>query len=353
LGLYGRKALLQASVRDCERFAPPEAETALKKASHTGDVSSRLARLREQVFGPRGRAALARAINLSPSTYNYYEKGRQPPADVLARVAEATGADLTWLLTGRGEPYPEPAAGGDTLLSPPAEKAFDRFDRHIPQHRSTPAARNAFRSLLADIEASAPSPERLWQPAAFTPTPTSIPILGRTAAGIPACWDAWFADEEQADTLGALLEAVESAPASRRLAEVTAPDPQVEAARPVDPTAELIQLASPSPEGVAEFLNVPGLGQVEPGTFALRVDGESMAPRIRDGDIVVSHRGAAPLPGHTAIVRRRGRIGVTVKLWRPEADRVHLIPIHASHDPDVFPLVEVVWACRVLWLVRL
>jgi len=315
---------------------------------------SRLRWLREQVFGPRGRAALARALGVSPSTYNYYEKGRQPPSDLLARAAEVTGADLTWLLTGRGVAFPErPTAGGDRVLSHPAEEAFARFAGCLPDVPTAPAARTALRSLLLGIEEAAPSPDHLWQPAVFAPTPTAIPLLGRTAAGLSASWDAWFTGNAQEDVLETLLASIESVAASRRPALVAAPDPQVEATRPADPTAELIQLAVPTPDGVTEFLNMPGLGHVEPGTFALRVDGESMAPRIRDGDIVVSRRGAKPLPGHTAIVKQRGRIGVTVKLWRPEGNRVHLIPIHESYDPDVLPVRQVVWACRVLWLVRL
>lgn len=316
-------------------------------------LSDRLARLRETVFGPRGRAAFARALGVSPSTYNYYEKGRQPPADLLARAAKVTGADLAWLLTGRGEPFPEtPDEGGDTTLSHPAREVVARFVRTLGA-ASSPPARAALEALVRDVETAAPSGARLWQRSAFAPGADTIPILGRTAAGFPAEWDAWFAGESQADVLEALLARVEAGEAHRRAASVTAPDPQVASAAPADPTAEIIQLSVPTAEGVAEFLRLPGLGRVDAGTFALRVDGDSMAPRIRDGDIVVGRRDAAPRQGHTAIARLRGHIGVTVKLWRSEADRVHLVPINEAHDPGVFPRDVVLWACRVLWLVRL
>jgi len=330
--------------RSIEPMAGAQRETAL---------SARLKRLRESVYGPRGRAAFARDLGVSPSTYNYYEKGRPPPADLLGRAAEVTGADLTWLLTGRGNPFPEPAEdGGDITLSHPAREVVERFARALGEAPSPPA-RAAMAALLRQIEAAAPAGVALWHRTAFSPGENAIPILGRTAAGLPAEWDAWFAGESQTDVLEALLARLETCPAHRRAASVAAPDPQVESAAPADPMAEIIQLPAPTAEGVTEFLRLPGLGPLDPGTFALRVDGNSMAPRIRDGDIVVARRDAPPREGHTAVARIRGHIGVTVKLWRTEGDRVHLVPINDACDPGVFPRDLILWACRVLWLVRL
>jgi transcriptional regulator with XRE-family HTH domain len=61
-----------------------------------------LKQVRIQVCGPRGQSHFAALLALSPSTYNYYEKGRIPPVDVLDRAARVTGAPLLWLI--RGEP---------------------------------------------------------------------------------------------------------------------------------------------------------------------------------------------------------------------------------------------------------
>lgn len=315
-------------------------------------ISARLADLRRQVFGERGRAAFARALGVSPSTYNYYEKGRPPPADLLARAAEVTGADLGWLLTGRGEAFPAQAETAcDTQLSQPARSILERF---APGGAAAPeaAARAAMRALLRQMESTTAAWAETWQPHRFEPTPTSIPILGRTAAGLSAAWDAFFAGKEESDVLERLIRQVEGADGRRRPGHLSAADPHGEPAQPRDTTAFVTQLAAPTPDGVIEFLDVPGLGAVEPGTFALRVDGDSMAPRLRDGDLVVSHRRAEPEPGCTAIVRLRERIGVTVKLWRPEGDRVHLIPINEAYDPHVWLRSDMLWACRVLWLVR-
>ena len=69
---------------------------------NTAAICERLKQVRIRVCGPRGQSHFAALLNLSPSTYNYYEKGRIPPVDVLDRAAKVTGAPLLWLI--RGEP---------------------------------------------------------------------------------------------------------------------------------------------------------------------------------------------------------------------------------------------------------
>src|SRR2546423_4676897 len=71
-------------------------------ALNTAAICERLKQVRVQVCGPRGQSHFAALLQLSPSTYNYYEKGRVPPVDVLDRAARVTGSPLLWLI--RGEP---------------------------------------------------------------------------------------------------------------------------------------------------------------------------------------------------------------------------------------------------------
>jgi len=312
-------------------------------------ICGRVADLRRTCFGPRGRAAFARALNVSPSTYNYYEKGRQPPADLLARAAAVTGASLEWLMTGAGEPFPSSAEkAGDNTLSQGAREVLAR----LQAPGGAAGARSALREILATVQEKFPPREAAWRPSAPEVKAGAIPILGRTAAGLLAKWDDCFAEEESADALDHLLASVDAKAGRQRGAAVAAADPQDDSSRPADATAMLIQLSEPTPEGILEFLQLPGLA-VGPGAFALRVDGDSMAPRILDGDIIVCRRGVEPQPGQTAVVKVRGRVGVTVKLWRPEGDFVHLIPINESYEPGRALRVDILWACRCLWVVRL
>lgn len=65
-------------------------------------ICERLKQVRVQVCGARGQSHFAALLQLSPSTYNYYEKGRIPPVDVLDRASRITNVPLLWLI--RGEP---------------------------------------------------------------------------------------------------------------------------------------------------------------------------------------------------------------------------------------------------------
>ncbi|MCJ7776736.1 MAG: helix-turn-helix domain-containing protein, partial [Sedimentisphaerales bacterium] len=64
-------------------------------------IIQRVRKLREQFSGPRGKSVFAQALAISPSTYNYYERDRVPPIEVLLKICEVTGANIEWLLTGR------------------------------------------------------------------------------------------------------------------------------------------------------------------------------------------------------------------------------------------------------------
>jgi transcriptional regulator with XRE-family HTH domain len=339
------------------------------KAKH--GLSGRLVSLRETVFGPRGRAAFARALGVSPSTYNYYEKGRAPPADLLARAAQVTGADLGWLMTGSGEPFPiGPPKGADRRVSHPAEEILARLAAALgatdlrgkdaqplpggsEQRNRLPAALEALRSILAAAEQAFPPAKETWQSLGGPIPPTAIPVVGRTAAGVLVPWEKFFAAGEDPQVLDRLIRQVEGRAARRRGGELQEADPGGKMDRPPGAAAALIQLSEPTPEGIVEYLDLPGLAPIGPGAFALRVDGDSMAPRIRDGDLVVCRCGVGPQPGQTAVVRVRGRVGVTVKLWRPEGNAVHLIPINESHEPSRALRSDILWACRVLWVVRI
>ena len=71
-------------------------------ASSATAICERLKQVRVHVCGQRGQSHFAALLQLSPSTYNYYEKGRIPPVDVLDRASRMTEAPLLWLI--RGEP---------------------------------------------------------------------------------------------------------------------------------------------------------------------------------------------------------------------------------------------------------
>jgi len=63
-------------------------------------IIERVIQLRTQHFGKRGKSIFARELGISPSTYNYYEQDRVPPADILLKMSKATGVGLGWLIAG-------------------------------------------------------------------------------------------------------------------------------------------------------------------------------------------------------------------------------------------------------------
>jgi len=237
-------------------------------------------------------------------------------------------------------------------LSQQADLILDRFS-HLTAGAPDAAAHAALKGLLERIEKTLPPTRLTWHPSAIAVRPTQIPILGRTAAGILAPWDQFFAGHKDPDELGRLLEAVEGSAGRQRPGHLAAADPQNESQTAGDVTATLVQLSEPTADGIVEFVDLGSLGPQPAGTFALRVDGDSMMPRIQNGDLVVGRRNVPPEPGRTAIVQVRGQIGVTVKLWRPDGNDIHLVPVNEAYEPMRLQQDDVVWACRVLWVVRL
>ncbi len=57
-------------------------------------IIERIRSLREQYAGRRGKSKFARVLDISPSTYNYYENNRIPPIEILLKICEVTaGSD--------------------------------------------------------------------------------------------------------------------------------------------------------------------------------------------------------------------------------------------------------------------
>lgn len=245
-------------------------------------ICARMRTVRTATFGRRGRSAMARVLGIRPSTYQAYERDRTPPAELLAKAAAATGADLVWLITGAG---------------------------------SGPSAVDA---------SSVPM----------------IPIVGSTAAG-PARF--WPEDAETGPAADALLE--------RKLADAGAAARRNGAVAEGGPVA-LVALDKPTAEGVWEFLDAPTLATRRPRAVAWRIDGDSMDPRYRDGDLVVTDPAESVKPGQAAVCRLRRQVGVTCKLVRPEGDAVRLVPVNEAVASLSVPVGDVVWMQPVVAAVR-
>jgi len=342
------------------------------KKSSIPEICQRICQVRLEVAGPRGKASFAKRLGLSASTYAYYESTRVPPADVLVRIAETAGVDLCWLLTGHAG---QPGVGADRpivqraakLLAehPNAASALSAFLEILAEGLSFPAKPPAEPDRVAradrapaphaDTEAEAqqtPAPQPGKMPAAPDDQPGEdagshwIPILGRSAAGVPQFWDEADASAG-VTTLGELIERHCGCPDRLGRSAVA-----TEADHPGQEIVQIVTLRGQGGAEIVEFLDAPAIKSRYPDAFAVRIDGESMSPDIRHGDLVVVSLSGGAANGQPAVVQLAGQIGVTCKLFRRAGATVHLVGINDQYAPQSFPAGQVVWAFRVVARVR-
>ena len=182
--------------------------------------------------------------------------------------------------------------------------------------------------------------------------PGWIPVLGRTAAGIVHFWDQTFLPEpKQAVTqledlvkkhMGkAIINSVDGKVSIDLQARVLVDGLKKQ-------KANLIQVSGPEQEQIVEFVQCEEIHKLFPDSFALQIDGDSMSPRINDGDIVILSPSVPAAEGHIAVARLANQIGVTCKLIRSTETGVHLIPINERYETKVVAKKDLLWALAVL-----
>ncbi|MBN1796411.1 MAG: helix-turn-helix domain-containing protein [Sedimentisphaerales bacterium] len=305
----------------------------------------RIVELRTSFSGPRGKSEFARALGISPSTYSYYEQDRIPPVETLLNICELTGADLYWLLTGKSQTQKDKsqAEGGYS-------KVLNEVRLLLEEHPETGDALEAFVELLREKCAS--------ETKAITTKSKSerdrgwIPVLGRTAAGIVHCWGQELMPEpSQAVTeLDSLVKKHTGKDIiSANEAPVTV-DLQIEnlTANLSREQVNLVRVKGEQQNEIFEFIDCRQICEAFGDSFALHIDGDSMSPRINDGDIVIVSPSVPASNGQIAIAKIRDQIGVTCKLIRCTEQAVHLIPINEKYETKIAGKDELLWALAVL-----
>lgn len=303
----------------------------------------RIKLLRTQYAGSRGKSRFAQALGISPSTYNYYESARVPPIDILLKICRITGADLEWLLTGQGRKKGI-APGKNSVL-------LQELDELFASNPDLAEPAMAFLELLCekkgietrlrpDVSPSAPD------------RPGWIPVIGRTAAGLVHFWEQTSLPESR-QAVTELDELVKKHIGRDIIRSVDgAVSIDLRAAELLDGIktrqASLIQVRGTEQEQIVEFVQCEQIQKLFPDSFALQIDGDSMSPRINDGDIVVLSPSIPAAQGHIAVARLVDQIGVTCKLIRTTQTGVHLIPINERYETKIVPKKDLLWALAVL-----
>ena len=299
--------------------------------------------LREQCAGSRGKSKFARALGISPSIYNYYETNRVAPIEILLKICELTGADLQWLLAGR--------TTTKTIAFGPNTTILQKLDDLLTNSPELAEAIFAFLELLREKK----SVEKEFQsktPASEPNRPGWIPVLGRTAAGMVHFWDQTVLPKPK-QAITELDELVKKHIGKAIIDSVdTTVSIDLQARALVNgikgAEANLIQVSGQDDEQVVEFVECQEIYKLFPDSFALHVDGESMSPRINDGDIVILSASVPAAQGQIGIARVANQIGVTCKLIRSTESQVHLIPINERYETKVVGKKDLLWALAVL-----
>lgn len=311
-------------------------------------VIERIIQLRHSHSGARGMSKFAKAIGLKSSTYCYYEHGRLPKIPVLLKICEVTGADMHWLLTGE--------ASCRTTAPAQHSELDGKISALLAQSPASEAPILAFVDLLASKLAGSDisTPSFATSKASH---PGWIPILGRTAAGTVHFWQQTTLPS--AETAVTQLDSLVQKYTDKAIAKTLDGQMDIDLrAKPLleipkDAAANLVQITPAGEDDVVQFIESEPIRRLFRDSFALEVDGDSMAPRIDDGDIIVLSPSVPAVEGHVAVVRLGGQIGVTCKIIRTVGEQVHLIPINEKYETKIVSKKDLCWSLAVLCHIKI
>ncbi|MCL4190085.1 MAG: helix-turn-helix transcriptional regulator [Rhodobacteraceae bacterium] len=97
-----------------------------------------------------------------------------------------------------------------------------------------------------------------------------------------------------------------------------------------------------------EEIGLPAAGSGE-NAYALQVQGDSMLPLYRDGDILIVEPGARVRKGDRIVAKTvTGEVMAKV-LANRTAQHVELVSLNPDHPDRLIPAAEIVWLARIVW----
>lgn len=98
-----------------------------------------------------------------------------------------------------------------------------------------------------------------------------------------------------------------------------------------------------------DVVDFPAQPSDRPGVYALEVQGDSMLPLYRDGDILIVEPGAQIRRGDRVVVRSREGEVMAKVLNRQSPRSVELISLNPAHANRSFDVSEIDWIARIIW----
>ncbi|MCM2401159.1 helix-turn-helix transcriptional regulator [Rhizobium sp. S153] len=97
---------------------------------------------------------------------------------------------------------------------------------------------------------------------------------------------------------------------------------------------------------LVEFPATPGL---KAGVYALEVQGDSMKPLYRDGDVLIVEPGAQVRRGDRVVVKTREGEVMAKVLARQSAKAIELVSLNPEHPSRNLDMADVEWIARIIW----
>ncbi|CDZ49421.1 S24 family peptidase [Neorhizobium galegae] len=85
------------------------------------------------------------------------------------------------------------------------------------------------------------------------------------------------------------------------------------------------------------------------GVYALEVQGESMMPLYRDGDVLIVEPGAQVRRGDRVVLKTKEGEVMAKVLARQSSRTVELLSLNPEHPNRTFDLSDVEWIARIIW----
>jgi phage repressor protein C with HTH and peptisase S24 domain len=97
---------------------------------------------------------------------------------------------------------------------------------------------------------------------------------------------------------------------------------------------------------VVEFPSSPA---TRPGCYALEVQGDSMLPLYRDGDVLIVEPGAQVRRGDRVVVKTRESEVMAKVLIRQTAKSIDLMSLNPEHADRHLESKDIDWIARIIW----
>ncbi|TIP57216.1 MAG: helix-turn-helix transcriptional regulator, partial [Mesorhizobium sp.] len=84
-------------------------------------------------------------------------------------------------------------------------------------------------------------------------------------------------------------------------------------------------------------------------SYALQVQGDSMLPLYRNGDVLIVEPGAATRKGDRVVVKTNAGEVMAKVLERQTAKSIMLVSLNPDHPDRDIPMRDVEWVARIVW----